>query len=69
MTLEFQNSTSGKWGFLKVLSSITEDKIKQHVKEEVTLGVYEIGLDDTVTWCCDDIDSHSGETDAREKVG
>ena len=66
--LQFQNSTSGKWGFSKVLSSITEDKIKQHVKGEVTLGVYEIGLNDTVTWCCDDIDSHSGETDAREKV-
>jgi len=39
------------------------------VKGEMTLGVYEISLNDTVTWCCDDIDSHNGETDAREKVG
>lgn len=66
--LQHQNSRSGKWEFSKVLSSITEDKIKQHVKGEVTLGVYEIGLDDMVTWCCDDIDSHNGESDAREKV-
>jgi hypothetical protein len=35
----------------------------------LTVGTYQIGLDDTVTWCLDDIDSHNGETDAREKVG
>jgi hypothetical protein len=65
---QFQNSRSGDWEFCKVSSPITEDKIKRHVKSEVTLGSYEIALDDTVTWCVDDIDSHNGETDAREKV-
>ena len=65
---QFQNSRSGNWEFCKVSSPITEDKIKQHVKGDVTLGSYEISLDDTVIWCVDDIDSHNGETDAREKV-
>jgi hypothetical protein len=62
-------STTGKWGFYKVSSPIDEKMIKKHVAGEVTLGVYEISLSDTVTWCADDIDSHNGETDAREKVG
>jgi len=65
---QFQNSKSGDWEFWKVPSPITEDKIKRHIIGEVTLGTYEIALDDTVTWCVDDIDSHNGETDAREKV-
>lgn len=65
---QFKSSKSGNWEFCKVSSPITEDKIKRHVKGEVTLGSYEIALDDTVTWCVDDIDSHNGETDAREKV-
>jgi len=32
------------------------------------VGTYEIGLDDTVIWCCNDIDAHRGETDTQEKV-
>jgi len=65
---QYQNSETTKWEFWKVLSPLTEDKIKQHVKGEVTLGAYEIALDDTVSWCVDDFDSHNGETDTREKV-
>ena len=66
---QYKNTKTDKWEFYKVIASPTVDKIKSHVKGQLTLGVYEIGLDDTVTWCCDDIDSHNGETDAREKVG
>lgn len=66
---QYKNSKTDKWEFHKVVASLTVDKIKSHVKGHLTLGVYEIGLDDTVIWCCDDIDSHNGETDAREKVG
>lgn len=65
---QYQNTRTGKWEFCKVLSPLTEDKIKRHVKGEVTLGAYEITLDDTVSWCVDDFDSHNGETDTREKV-
>lgn len=65
---QYQSQVSGKWEFFKVLSPLTEDKIKRHIKGEVTLGTYEISLDDTVTWCVDDFDSHNGETDTREKV-
>jgi hypothetical protein len=66
---QYQNSNSGEWGFSKITSTLTEDKINRHIKGEVTLGTYQIALDDTVTWCMDDIDSHNDETDAREKVG
>jgi len=65
---QYQNSKTGKWEFCKVSSPLIEDKIKRHVKGEITLGTYEISLDDTVTWCVDDFDSHDGETDTREKV-
>jgi hypothetical protein len=63
-----QNSKTGKWEFYKYNSPPTVENFKRHVTGEVTLGLYELGLDDTVTWCCDDVDSHNGETDAREKV-
>jgi hypothetical protein len=66
---QYKNSRTSKWEFSKITSTLTEDKIKRHVNGEITLGTYEIALDDTVTWCVDDIDSHNGETDASEKVG
>ena len=66
---QYKNSATGRYEFYKVIGSSTIEKIKQHVTAAETIGVYEIGLDDTVTWCCDDIDSHNGETDSREKVG
>ena len=61
-------SKTKKWGFCKVSSTMHKKDIEKHVNGEITLGVYEISLDDTVTWVCDDIDSHNGETDSREKV-
>ncbi len=65
---QYKNSKTDKWEFHKVLSPITVEKLKAHVAGQITLGTYEIGLDDTVTWACDDIDSHNGEQDARQKV-
>jgi hypothetical protein len=57
-------------GYAKYCSPLTVDKIKRHIRgtDMFTMGTYEIGLDDTVTWCLDDIDSHNGETDAWDKV-
>lgn len=66
--LQYKNSRSGLWEFCKVLSPLTDEIIQKHVAGMITIGTYEIGLDDQVTWCCDDIDSHNGEQDAREKV-
>lgn len=66
---QFENSESGKWEFFKVCGELTEKRIKQHINGEITTGVYQIALDDTVTWCCDDVDSHNGESDARDKIG
>jgi hypothetical protein len=66
---QYQNAKTGDWKFFKVNGTLDDDKIKQHIAGEQTLGAYEVGLDDMVKWCCDDIDSHNGETDAREKVG
>lgn len=66
--VQFQNSKTGKWEFSKVRGELNEKRIRQHIRGEFTTGVYEIALDDTVNWCCDDIDTHNGETDAREKV-
>jgi hypothetical protein len=66
---QFEDHKTGDWGFVKVKGGLTDKKIRQHVAGEMTAGVYQIALDDTVKWCCDDIDSHNGETDTREKVG
>lgn len=63
-----QNSKTGTWEFYKYNSPPTVENFKRHVSGEITLGLYEIALDDTVTWCCDDVDSHNGELDARDKV-
>jgi hypothetical protein len=65
---QYKNTQTGKWEFHKVLSPLTVDKLKAHVAGQITLGTYEIGLNDTVTWACDDIDSHNGEQYARQKV-
>lgn len=63
-----QNFKTGEWEFYKYNSPTTVENFKRHVKGEITIGLYEIGLDDTVTWCCDDVDSHNGETDSRERI-
>ena len=67
---QFKDS-SGRWGFSKMLDDIRLETLIDHVTGKHTIGVYEIGLDDDVTWGCFDVDSHGdGETaeDAREKV-
>jgi len=67
---QFQDS-SGKWGFSKMLDYIRRETVIDHITGKKTIGVYEIGLDDDVTWGCFDVDSHGdGETGevARDKV-
>jgi hypothetical protein len=66
---QFKNFKTEKWEFSKVRGELTKKGIRQHIVGEITAGVYQIALDDTVKWCCDDFDSHNGETDTREKVG
>ena len=63
---------SGRWGFCKMNHQITLDTLMDHITGKKTIGVYEIGLDDDVTWGCFDIDSHAecdDGTEARGKVG
>lgn len=66
---EKPNPVTAKWDYFKVLGPIDSDKIKQHINGNTTLGTYQISLNDTCKWVCDDIDSHHGESDSREKVG
>lgn len=67
---QFKDS-SGHWGFSKMLEDIRLETLIDHVTGKKTIGVYEIGLDDDVTWGCFDVDSHEAGDDgtaAREKV-
>jgi hypothetical protein len=51
---------TGKWEFICVKGALTKELMKKHVIGEITLGTYQIALDDTVIWCADDFDSHNG---------
>jgi hypothetical protein len=63
-----KNPQTEVWEYQKCYDELTEEDICNHICGYATFGVYQIGLDDQVIWCCDDMDSHHGETDAREKV-
>jgi hypothetical protein len=39
--------------------------MKHHIRGHVTVGFYQIGLDDKVKWICFDIDDHKGERGAE----
>ena len=39
--------------------------MKRHVKGEITIGLYQVSLEDTVKWVCFDIDDHKGERGAE----
>jgi hypothetical protein len=66
---QFKNHRTGKWEFCKVKSILTEEVLNKHINGTITIGTYQIGLDDAVTWCADDIDSHGTDPEeAREKV-
>ena len=67
---QFKDS-KGKWGFRKVLDDIRHETLLDHVSGKSTIGSYEIGLDDDVTWGCFDVDSHKAGDDgtvAKDKV-
>jgi hypothetical protein len=63
-----QNPRSKRWEYLKVTEPLDQEVLRRRVTGEITIGAYQISPDDQVTWCCDDIDSHQGETDAQERV-
>jgi hypothetical protein len=65
--LQVKDSISGKWQFVKVPKDWDGDLelIKDHIKGKITIGVYEISLNDYVIWLCFDIDDHEGTKDAR----
>ena len=39
--------------------------MKRHVRGKITIGFYQISLEDTVKWVCYDIDDHKGERGAE----
>ena len=50
--------------YFPVKRPITIKDIKQHLKGEITLGAYCLRQDNTVRWCCVDIDIH-GEVNSK----
>ena len=76
---QFWNRRSEKWEFYKVPESIddfTLRDLKRHINAELMpngarfcMGVYQIGLDDTVSWICYDLDNHDNSNpDVKEDV-
>jgi hypothetical protein len=56
-----QYKVQGGASWSKVIGSMSDEKMVKHVQGGATFGSYELGLDDTVTWSCLDIDSHEGD--------
>lgn len=66
-----QERTNTGVGYWKVMEPLTEDLLARHIVGDVTVGTYQIALDDTVKWCCADIDNHDGKltsSEVREQV-
>jgi hypothetical protein len=68
-----------KWGYRKVGESINDftlEDLKRHVRAQITpqgdrfcMAVYQIGIDDTVSWICYDLDNHdNSKPDVKEDV-
>lgn len=47
-----------QWGRAKKGGKITDDLLLQHIRKEITIGVYTIDTDDTVKYLVFDIDGH-----------
>jgi len=43
-------------GYIKVDGSLTNDILQQHLKGELTVGAYQLGIDNTVKYLCFDFD-------------
>lgn len=65
--VQVKDSISGKWQFVKVPEDWKDDLdlIKRHIQGKITIGVYEISLNDYVVWVCFDVDDHEGTKDSR----
>lgn len=46
-------------GYIREFKEITDDLIAEHLFGQVSIGTYQIRLDNTVTWICIDVDAHS----------
>jgi|GEM_PF-1315836 len=57
----------GKWIFQKISFPVTDSLIAQHLKGEVTIGTYQVGLDSTAKVICLDIDAHTKGTETEEQ--
>ena len=74
---QFWNRQSKKWEYYKVEDSIddfTLEALKRHINAEkmpqgdrFCMGVYQVGLDDTVSWVCYDLDNHDNSNPDVEK--
>ena len=63
------NPANNKAEYYKVCEPLTADLLADHILGKTTLGVYEVGSADTVTWCAFDIDTHGNQdTDAEGKL-
>lgn len=53
--------------YTRIIDYCRRDELMDHVSHKRTIGVYEISLDDEVSWGCFDADSH-GENDDPEEA-
>jgi len=59
-----------KYIYVPKYQLLTQADIQKHLEGKITLGVYTLGLDDTVKWICFDIDSQHVENseEARDLI-
>jgi len=61
---------SNKYIYVPKYQLLTEADIQKHLEGKITLGIYTLGLDNTVKWICFDIDSQHVEKpeEARDLI-
>jgi hypothetical protein len=74
---QFWNRRSKRWEYFKVEDSINDftlETLKKHINAEkmpqggrFCIGVYQVDLDDTVSWICYDLDNHDNSHPDVEK--
>jgi hypothetical protein len=59
-----------KYIYVPKYQPLVQENIEKHLEGKITLGVYTLGLDNTVKWICFDIDSQHVENseDARDLI-
>jgi hypothetical protein len=63
-----QYKVEGGASWSKVIGSMSDEKLIEHIQGRATYGSYQLGLDDTVIWACLDIDSHEGNRPITDEV-